>query len=61
MSAPEFATLTATEAARFLGVDHRTIRRWPIPYHQYGVRGWRRYSLADLREWQARTRIEGHR
>jgi hypothetical protein len=53
--------LTSAEAARLLGIDRRTLFRWPVPYHRVGARGWRRYRLSDLRNWQARSRFETER
>jgi hypothetical protein len=57
---PELSELlTTTQAARLLGVDPDTLKRYPIPYHKVGSRGWRHYALADIKEWRNRSRVEG--
>jgi hypothetical protein len=49
--------LTSRQAARYLGIDFRTLKNYPIPYNKVGVKGWRRYEIADLEAWRERTRV----
>jgi hypothetical protein len=49
--------LTSRQAARWLGINFRTLKAYPIPYYKIGVNGWRMYDVADLEAWHERIRV----